>query len=66
MKQPVQTLNRCLFALAIVGSLTFGAAEAFGATRPDRTADRPWCDPVQCNAQCGGYGICQNFTCLCY
>ncbi|HEX6750306.1 MAG TPA: hypothetical protein VF092_23635 [Longimicrobium sp.] len=66
MKRSVQILNRCLFALGIIGSLTFGAAEAFGSARTDKTAARPWCEPVQCNAQCGGYGICQGFQCLCY
>lgn len=66
MKRTVTTLNRCLFALAIVGSLTFGAAEAFGFSLTGKDAQRPWCDPVKCNEQCGGYGICQGFNCLCY
>jgi len=65
MKRAVTTLNRTLFALGILGSLTFGAAEAFGFSLAGKDA-RPWCEPVKCNAQCGGYGICQNNVCLCY
>jgi hypothetical protein len=66
MKRTVQTVNRCIFALGVVGSLTFGAAQAFGVSLPSSSAQRPWCDPVKCNEQCGGYGICQNNVCLCY
>ena len=66
MQRPVHILNRALLALGIAASLAFGVAEAFASSRPERDASRPWCDPVQCNAACGGYGICQNFTCLCY
>ena len=66
MKRTVQTLYRTVFALAVLGSLSFGAVEAFGVTLPGKDAARPWCDPVKCNAQCGGYGICQNNICLCY
>jgi len=66
MKRTVQTLYRSVFALAVVGSLSFGAVEAFGVTLPGKDAARPWCDPVKCNVQCGGYGICQNNVCLCY
>jgi hypothetical protein len=66
MKRTVHTLSRTLFALGILGSLTFGATQAFGFSLPQKDASRPWCDPVKCNAQCGGYGICQNNVCLCY
>ncbi len=66
MKRTVQTLRRCISALGIAGSLSFGAAEAFGLPLSRGDANRPWCDPVKCNAQCGGYGICQNNVCLCY
>ena len=66
MKRTVQIVYRCIFALGISGSLTFGAAEALGVTLPGKDANRPWCDPVKCNQQCGGYGICQNNVCLCY
>lgn len=66
MKRAIHTLNRWIFALGIVGSLTFGAAEAFGFSGPSKDEERPWCDPVKCNAQCGGYGICSGFNCLCY
>ncbi|HSU12501.1 hypothetical protein [Longimicrobium sp.] len=59
-------LRRCAFALGVLGSLTFGAAQAFGSAPTPRDASRPWCDPVQCNVKCGGYGICQNNVCLCY
>ena len=66
MKRTVHTLQRCIFAAGILGSLTFGAAEAFGFSLSGADANRPWCDPVKCNEQCGGYGICQNNVCLCY
>ena len=66
MKRNVQNLNRLVFALGIACSLTFGAAQAFGLSLPEDTAERPWCDPVKCNEQCSGYGICQNNVCLCY
>jgi hypothetical protein len=66
MKRSVQNLNRCLYGLGILASLSFGAAQAFGFSLPEKDADRPWCDPVKCNEQCGGYGICQNNVCLCY
>lgn len=64
MKRP--TLYRAVFALGILGSLTFGATQAFGLPLSRDTAERPWCEPVKCNQQCGGYGICQNNVCLCY
>ena len=66
MKRAVPIVQRCVLALGILGSLTFGAAQAFGAPAAPRDASRPWCDPVQCNAACGGYGICQNNVCYCY
>lgn len=66
MKRTAQTVYRTVFALAVVGSLSFGAVEAFGVTLPAKDSARPWCDPVKCNEQCGGYGICQNNVCLCY
>ena len=66
MKRSVHTLKRCLFAAGVLGCLTFGAAEAFGFSLSGKDANRPWCNPVTCNEQCGGYGICQNNVCLCY
>jgi len=66
MSRAVTILKRGAFAAAILGSLTFGTAEAFGFSLTPRDASRPWCDPVKCNEQCGGYGICQNNVCLCY
>lgn len=65
MARSIRNLNRSLFALGVFGALTFGAAQAFAAPAKD-AADRPYCDPVKCNEQCGGYGICSGFTCLCY
>jgi len=64
MKRSIRAVSRTLFAVGILGALSFGAAEAFGVTLQKEA--RPWCDPVKCNAQCGGYGICQNNVCLCY
>lgn len=66
MKRAAPILQRSLLALGIAASLSFGAAQAFGAPAASRDAARPWCDPVECNARCGGYGICQNNVCLCY
>lgn len=66
MKRSIRLLNRSLFALGIFGVLTFGAAEVFASSKPAEDAARPWCEPVKCNAECGGYGICSGFNCLCY
>ena len=66
MKRSIRLLNRSVFALAMVGALAFGAAEALAAPRVEAQADRPWCNPVKCNEECGGYGICSGFNCLCY
>ena len=66
MKRSIPILYRAVFALGILGSLTFGATQAFGFSLPHKAADRPWCQPLSCNQQCGGYGICQNNVCLCY
>jgi hypothetical protein len=66
MKRSVPILYRAVVALGILGSLTFGATQAFGLSLPRKAAERPWCEPVKCNQQCGGYGICQGYVCLCY
>jgi hypothetical protein len=66
MKRPIRLLSRSVFAVAILGSLGFGAAEALAMSRPQADAARPWCEPVKCNADCGGYGVCSGFNCYCY
>jgi hypothetical protein len=67
MNAALSLASRSLLTLGILGALTFGAAEAFAGSRPDRgTSSRPWCDPVQCSASCGGYGICSGYNCYCY
>ncbi len=66
MKRSIPLLGRSLFALGVLGALTFGAAEAFATSQPRQDAARPWCDPVKCNASCGGYGMCSGYTCYCY
>lgn len=65
MKRSLQRINRSLFVVGVLGALTFGAAEAFGLSLPKDEADRPWCNPVKCNADCGGQGICRGYDCLC-
>jgi hypothetical protein len=65
MKRPIHILRRSLFGLGIAAALGFGAAEAFAIPMPARDEARPWCDPVKCNASCGGQGICRGFECLC-
>jgi hypothetical protein len=64
MKRSIRRFSRAAFAFGVLGSLAFGASQAFAMSRPDDAA-RPYCDPVKCNAQCGGYGICSGFNCLC-
>jgi hypothetical protein len=66
MKRSIRLFNRSLFALGILGALTFGASEVFASSKSGEEAARPWCEPVKCNAECGGYGICSGFNCLCY
>lgn len=69
MTRITRPLARSFYALAVAAALAFGAAEALAAPRDARetAAARPYCDPVECNARCGGYGMCTGaFTCLCY
>jgi hypothetical protein len=66
MKRSVEMIKRSVFALGVLGSLSFGTAQAFGMSGSKAEAARPWCNPVDCNAKCGGYGICQNNICYCY
>ena len=66
MTRTVRMLNRSFYALAVAGALAFGASQAFASSTPAGDAARPYCDPVKCNAECGGYGICSGFNCLCY
>lgn len=66
MKRSIRLFNRSVFALGILGALGFGTAEALAMSRPVADAARPYCDPVKCNFDCGGYGICSGFNCLCY
>lgn len=65
MKQSSRIVGRALFALGVLGALAFGAAEGLAAPRGEADAARPYCDPVKCNAACGGYGICSGWQCLC-
>jgi hypothetical protein len=64
----IRRLNRSLYALAVLGALTFGAAQAFATSgQPGTDRGRPYCDPDECNVRCGGYGICYGtYGCLCY
>lgn len=67
MKQSVQLLHRALYASALLGALSFGASQAFATPELNVTAKGPYCDPVECNARCGGYGFCDyRKGCLCY
>jgi hypothetical protein len=66
MTRSIRLLNRSLFALGIFGALTFGASEVFASSKQEKDAARPWCDPVECNAKCGGYGMCSGFNCYCF
>jgi hypothetical protein len=66
MKRSIRLLNRSVFALGVLGSLGFGASQAFAVSRPETAIARPWCDPVKCNFDCGGYGICSGYNCYCY
>jgi hypothetical protein len=61
----VRTLSRWTFALAVAGSLALGATEAFASPRGGDEEGRPWCNPAKCNEDCGGYGICRGYECLC-
>jgi len=67
MKRSIQSLYRSLCAAALLGALAFGAAEAFASPKQDLAANRPICDPDECNTRCGGYGICDpRWGCLCW
>ena len=67
MPGSIHLAKRSLYALTVLGTLAFGASQAFATSAPSGSdAARPYCDPVKCNAACGGYGICEGFNCLCY
>jgi hypothetical protein len=67
MKRSIQLLHRSLSAAALLGALAFGATQAFAAPEQNVAAKGPYCDPVECNARCGGYGVCQApWGCLCW
>ena len=58
-----------LFATAVLGSMSFGAAGVFA--RPAQAEAPPRCDPVQCNRYCEArhgpfaHGECWGDECLC-
>lgn len=64
MPRTLRLINRSFYALAVCGALAFGVSEAFAAPAQDQA--RPYCDPVKCNAACGGYGLCSGYNCFCY
>jgi hypothetical protein len=67
VKQSIQLLHHALYASALLGALSFGASQAFATPEPSVAAKGPSCDPVVCNARCGGYGFCDTRKgCLCY
>jgi hypothetical protein len=48
---------RLVYAAAVLGSLAFGARQAFAATGPAEAA-RSWCPFPEC--------VMQGFRCVCY
>lgn len=60
----IRLLNRALYTVAAVGSLAFGATQAFAATGPQQNAR--YCDTESCWAYCHGPGGCWSGQCICY
>lgn len=66
MKRSIRIISHSVFTLGVLGSLSFGAAQAFGMSRPEAETARSWCNGAVCIGQCGGYGVCHNNVCNCY
>lgn len=69
MKHVIEQLRRAVFAAAVLGSLGFGAAEAFAA--PPATAREATCNEYTCHRNCrlaGASGSwCDEYNgCLCF
>lgn len=61
-------LRRSLYAVAVLGALGFGAAQAFGSPTPPSAARA--CNDTECNWECeqlgAGYGYCDEYgQCQC-
>ncbi len=62
----IRMFNNALYALAVLGALTFGAAQAFASPAPQQSARACWED--LCDNACGGPGtwFCEGgITCIC-
>lgn len=57
---------RFVFAAAVLGSLAFGATQAFAAPPTPSPSETRFCDDGFCAYACGGLGYCLGAACVCY
>ncbi|HEX8272925.1 MAG TPA: hypothetical protein VF615_09835 [Longimicrobiaceae bacterium] len=57
---------RLAYAAALLGSLAFGATQAFAAPATPSSSEARFCDEGFCDYFCGGLGHCTVGGCACY
>jgi hypothetical protein len=63
----IRLATRSLYALALLGALAFGAAQAFAATPEPGNATSRSCIRTGCWVVCGSTGgLCVGEICYCY
>ena len=58
--------TRFVYAAAVLGSLAFGATQAFAAPSALAASEARSCDEASCDYWCGGLGHCVRGACACY
>lgn len=68
MARNIRIPARFVYAAAVLGSLAFGATQAFATPAESSAAEARACSDAQCAYMCGGLGYCLRGgpSCACY